>query len=68
MHDEKEGDELRRELAWKAFNHTSSYDSVVAEYLLSTLNSTGSNGGPAFPTSFTLPMELASSLRYVMQI
>ena len=51
-----EGDMLRRELAWKAFTHTSMYDSLIAEYLHSTFNAN-------MPPRLTIPLELASSLR-----
>ncbi len=51
-------DEERRRLAWKAFAHVAGYDSAVAEWLW---GQSGANG-PA-PT-LTLPLELATGLRY----
>ncbi len=49
------GLELRRRLAWKAFQHVASYDSAVAEWLWD---------GEGAPPALTVPMELASGLRY----
>jgi phosphoribosylaminoimidazolecarboxamide formyltransferase/IMP cyclohydrolase len=46
---------MRRRLAWKAFQHVASYDSAVAEWLW--------DGEPP-PPALTLPLELASPLRY----
>ena len=46
--------ELRRELAAKAFAHTSSYDSAIAAYLTTE----------TFPASLPLAWELAQTLRY----
>jgi phosphoribosylaminoimidazolecarboxamide formyltransferase/IMP cyclohydrolase len=45
----------RRRLAWKAFQHVASYDSAVAEWLYE-----GDEPAPAL----TVPLELASGLRY----
>ena len=45
----------RRRLAWKAFQHVASYDSAVAEWLYP---------GDAPPPALTIPLELASGLRY----
>jgi phosphoribosylaminoimidazolecarboxamide formyltransferase / IMP cyclohydrolase len=48
----------RRELAWKAYAHTASYDSAVSEWLWDELHP----GQPA--PSLTIPMKLADTLRY----
>ncbi|KAK1304524.1 hypothetical protein QJS10_CPB11g01470 [Acorus calamus] len=56
----KQGSEqFRRELAWKAFQHAGSYDSVVSEWLWKQ-----SMGGERFPPSLTVPMTQGCSLRY----
>jgi len=47
--------DLRRHLAWKAFQHVASYDSAVAEWLW---------GGESPPPSLSVPMELVAGLRY----
>jgi len=47
--------EERRRLAWKAFQHVASYDSAVGEWLYP-------GEGPA--PALTIPLELASPLRY----
>ncbi|MBI5947830.1 MAG: bifunctional phosphoribosylaminoimidazolecarboxamide formyltransferase/IMP cyclohydrolase [Chloroflexi bacterium] len=47
--------EERRRLAWKAFQHVASYDSAVGEWLYP---------GEGTAPSLTIPLELASSLRY----
>jgi len=47
--------ETRRRLAWKAFQHVSSYDAVVAEWLWQ-----GDDPRP----ELTVPMRLAQGLRY----
>ncbi|PKI71241.1 hypothetical protein CRG98_008416, partial [Punica granatum] len=49
---------FRRKLAWKAFQHSASYDSAVSEWLWEQTN------GEKFPPSFTVPLSLKSSLRY----
>ncbi|GAB4330077.1 MAG: bifunctional phosphoribosylaminoimidazolecarboxamide formyltransferase/IMP cyclohydrolase [Dehalococcoidia bacterium] len=46
---------MRKRLAWKAFQHTASYDSAVAEWFWD-------GDGP--PPAFTIPLERVSSLRY----
>ena len=45
----------RRRLAWKAFQHVASYDSAVAEWLWD---------GEGPPPALSVPLELASGLRY----
>ncbi len=56
------GEQMRRQLAWKAFQHVASYDSGVAEWLWSH----GADGLPndAFPPALSIPMEVAQELRY----
>lgn len=49
--------EFRKHLAWKAFQHTASYDAQVAEWLWSKVGS-----GPA--PALSVPMSLAQGLRY----
>jgi phosphoribosylaminoimidazolecarboxamide formyltransferase/IMP cyclohydrolase len=49
--------ETRRRLAAIAFQHTASYDTIIAEYLR---GSTGEH----FPENLTLPLELIQTLRY----
>lgn len=44
-------------LAYKVFQHTASYDSLIANYLSSKL-------GISFPEKITLPLEKAAELRY----
>ena len=46
---------MRRQLAWKAFQHVASYDSAVAEWLY--------NGEEPRP-ALTIPLELSAGLRY----
>ncbi|KAF9586903.1 hypothetical protein IFM89_039880, partial [Coptis chinensis] len=54
-----QGDEwFHRKLAWKAFEHVSSYDSAVSEWLWKQ------TGVDEFPPKFTVPLSLKSSLRY----
>ncbi|XP_021319523.1 uncharacterized protein LOC8072340 isoform X2 [Sorghum bicolor] len=55
----QEDQQFRRMLAWKAFQHVASYDSVVSEWFWKQ-----SNKGEMFPPSFTVPLELKSTLRY----
>ena len=45
-------DAMRKKLAWKAFQHCASYDSVVSEYLWSAI------GAGAPPPERTVPMTL----------
>lgn len=51
--------QFRRKLAWKAFQHVSSYDSAVSEWLWKQ-----TVAEEKFPPSLTLPLSLKSSLRY----
>ncbi|XP_010505000.1 PREDICTED: uncharacterized protein LOC104781903 isoform X2 [Camelina sativa] len=51
--------QFRRKLAWKAFQHVAAYDSAVSEWLWKQ-----TEGKEKFPPSFTVPLELKSSLRY----
>jgi len=48
---------FRRELAWKAFQHTASYDATVAEWMWTQVGS-----GPA--PELAVPMKLTQGLRY----
>jgi phosphoribosylaminoimidazolecarboxamide formyltransferase/IMP cyclohydrolase len=50
---------LRRKLAWKAYQHTASYDSQVAEWLWAQV---GDKDAP--PPEMSVPMKLAAGLRY----
>ncbi|CAG9467590.1 unnamed protein product [Pedinophyceae sp. YPF-701] len=52
------GAELRKKMAWKAFQHTAAYDAQVSEWMWSEV------GGDAPPPGITVPMELAQTLRY----
>ena len=49
---------MRKKLAWKAYQHCASYDSVVAEYLWSEIG----DGAPA--PELSVPMTLMDTLRY----
>ncbi|CAL5072896.1 unnamed protein product [Urochloa decumbens] len=55
----QEDQQFRRMLSWKAFQHVASYDAAVSEWLWKQ-----SNKGEMFPPSFTVPLELKSTLRY----
>lgn len=55
---QEEGLALRRRLAWKAYQHTASYDAMVAEWFWTQVDS--SSPAPAV----TVPMTLVQSLRY----
>ncbi|MEE9203081.1 MAG: bifunctional phosphoribosylaminoimidazolecarboxamide formyltransferase/IMP cyclohydrolase, partial [Dehalococcoidia bacterium] len=48
------GLEVRRRLAWKAFQHTATYDSLISRYL----------AGEEFPPAVTLPLKKVLDLRY----
>lgn len=50
--------DLRRKLAWKAFQHCASYDSQVAEWMW------GQVGGGEPAPERSVPMQLAQGLRY----
>lgn len=51
-------EKLRKKLAWKAFQHCSSYDAQVSEWLWSKVG----EGAPA--PSMTVPLQLEATLRY----
>mmetsp|Transcript_1941 Transcript_1941/g.3327 ORF Transcript_1941/g.3327 Transcript_1941/m.3327 type:complete len:612 (+) Transcript_1941:57-1892(+) len=51
---------LRKRLAWKAYQHTASYDSQVAEWLWNA----GGVGEGEFPPEMSVPMTLSSVCRY----
>ena len=55
---DEEDAKMRKTLAWKAYQHCASYDSVVAEYLWSEIG----EGAPAPERS--VPMTLMDTLRY----
>jgi len=55
--DGKEAAEFRKHLAWKAFQHCSSYDAQVSEWLWQQVGS-----GPA--PMMTVPLQLGATLRY----
>ncbi|GJP32039.1 hypothetical protein CLOM_g16583 [Closterium sp. NIES-68] len=63
---EKEGAEgeadMRRRLAWKAFQHTASYDAAVAEWLWPHAHTETDAFTP--PPALSVPLALASVLRY----
>jgi len=61
-----EGAALRKRLAWKAYQHTASYDAQVAEWLWAQgAGGGGEDGGPsAPPPELTIPLRLALPLRY----
>ncbi len=52
------GEDFRRELALKAFRHTSSYDAVISAFL------EGNSEAKRFPQEFILHGELVEELRY----
>ncbi|XP_024390983.1 uncharacterized protein [Physcomitrium patens] len=53
---------FRRRLAWKAFQHASSYDSAVAEWLWK--HQRDGEETTEFPPSLTVPLSLKQKLRY----
>ncbi|KAB2607883.1 bifunctional purine biosynthesis protein purH-like [Pyrus ussuriensis x Pyrus communis] len=55
---DKDDQQFRRKLAWKAFQHVASYDSAVSEWLWKQTSE------DKFPQSLTVPMLLKSPLRY----
>eukprot|EP00850_Spirogloea_muscicola_P018405 SM000168S02604 [mRNA] locus=s168:90791:93810:- [translate_table: standard] len=60
-------DRFRRELAWKAYQHTASYDALVAEWLWQQSRpGSEEREGAAWvpPPSLTVPLTLAAGLRY----
>ncbi|KAL8217373.1 hypothetical protein R6Q57_020746 [Mikania cordata] len=54
----KDDQQFRRKLAWKAFQHVAAYDSAVSEWLWKQTE------GDKFPPGFNVPLSLKSSLRY----
>jgi phosphoribosylaminoimidazolecarboxamide formyltransferase / IMP cyclohydrolase len=60
------GAALRKRLAWKAYQHTASYDAQVSEWLWAQgAGGGGEDGGPdAPPPEITVPLKLALPLRY----
>lgn len=61
-----EGAALRKRLAWKAYQHTASYDAQVSEWLWAQgAGGGGEDGAPdAPPPALTVPLRLALPLRY----
>ncbi|KAK9911509.1 hypothetical protein M0R45_035413 [Rubus argutus] len=55
---DKDDQQFRRKLAWKAFQHVASYDSAVSEWLWKQTSE------DKFPPSLTVPLLLKSPLRY----
>ncbi|CAA7399452.1 unnamed protein product [Spirodela intermedia] len=55
----QDGEQFRRKLAWKAFQHVAAYDSAVSEWLWRQ-----SAGGEKFPPALTVPLTRISTLRY----
>jgi len=55
---------FRRRLAWKAFAHCAAYDSAVAEWFWTDGGARGQDEQALFPPVLTVPMRLASGLRY----
>jgi len=51
-------EEMRRDLALKAFEHTAAYDAAISRYLQGELS------GEAFPRTLALAFEYASTFRY----
>jgi len=52
------GKETKFRLAWKVFEHTSSYDTLIANYLREKA------GGEQFPPTFTMTFEKVQDMRY----
>jgi len=62
---EEEKMKLRVSLAWKAFQHVSSYDSNVAEWLWNNgASSSSEKDAPYAPPQKTIPLKLVNTLRY----
>ena len=55
---------FRRRLAWKAFAHCAAYDSAVSEWFWTAGGARGGDDHPLFPPLLTVPLRLASGLRY----
>jgi phosphoribosylaminoimidazolecarboxamide formyltransferase/IMP cyclohydrolase len=64
--DNGNGGELRRELARRAFAHTSAYDAAIAAYLAAYLDEEGGGGAAAagLPDSLSLSLIKVQDLRY----
>jgi phosphoribosylaminoimidazolecarboxamide formyltransferase/IMP cyclohydrolase len=60
------GAALRKKLAWKAYQHTASYDAQVSEWLWAQgAGGGGEDGSPdSPPPALTVPLRLALPLRY----
>ncbi|KAK3012363.1 hypothetical protein RJ639_012255, partial [Escallonia herrerae] len=58
LRENKDDEQFRRKLAWKAFQHVAAYDSAVSEWLWNQTT------GDKFPPNLTLPISLKSPLRY----
>ncbi|KAK3017839.1 hypothetical protein RJ639_003349, partial [Escallonia herrerae] len=58
LRENKDDEQFRRKLAWKAFQHVAAYDSAVSEWLWNQTT------GDKFPPNLTLPISLRSPLRY----
>lgn len=56
--DSAKQNDLRKYLAWKAFQHTASYDAIVSEWLWQQ------NGDGTHAPEMCVPMKLSNSLRY----
>ncbi len=55
--------QFRRRLAWKAFAHCAAYDSAVADWFWAD-GGARAEGDDPFPPQLTVPLTLASGLRY----
>ncbi|KAL6223201.1 hypothetical protein ACLB2K_006590 [Fragaria x ananassa] len=55
---DKDDQQFRRKLAWKAFQHVASYDSAVSEWLWRQTSE------DKLPPSLTVPLSIKSPLRY----
>ncbi len=54
----------RKQLAWKAFQQTSFYDSLIAATFAQDLQSTQTETPDIFPETLTIPLKRQQSLRY----
>ncbi|QDZ23345.1 bifunctional purine biosynthesis protein PurH [Chloropicon primus] len=61
--EEGSAEKLRTHLAWKAFQHVSSYDSNVSEWLWENGGGKGEDAASA-PPEKTIPVKLVNTLRY----
>lgn len=57
-------DELRQDLAFKAFARTAQYDSAISRWLFEQDRKPGSEGASRWPSSFTMAGTKALDLRY----